>query len=150
MIQKQIEQDFLTAFKGKDEKSVSTLRMLKSALTNKIIEKRMAKDQVLDDGDVMAIVKSEIKKRKDSIESYQQADRNDLAQKESEEMAILERYLPEQLSEDQVRKEICEIISQSGYGASDFGKAMGAVMARVGSKADGQLVSKILKEELSK
>ena len=92
MLQKQIEQDFLTAFKARDEKIVSTLRMLKSSLTNKMIEKKMAKEAVLEDNDVIAVIKSEVKKRKDSFDSYKQADRMDLADRESAEIEILEKY----------------------------------------------------------
>jgi len=150
MLYKKIEEDYLVAFKAKDEKTVSTLRMLKAALTNKMIEKKMPKDKTLQDADVMAMIKSEIKKRKDSIEAYQQAQRDDLVQVEKQEAEILEKYLPAQLSEDEVRSQVKAIIAESGFQASDFGKAMGAVMAKLGAQADGQLVSKILKEELGK
>lgn len=150
MLQKKIGDDFLAAFKAKDEAVVSVLRMLKTSLSNRMIEKKMAKDETLDDSEVIAVIKSEVKKRKDSAESYVQGGRQDLADKETAEVAILEKYLPAQLSEDQVREQVRSLVQESGFGPADFGKAMGAVMGKLGAAADGQVVSKILKEELGK
>ena len=96
------------------------------------------------------MLKSEAKKRKDSAESYHQAQREDLAQTEEKEIGIIQKYLPEQLSDDQIREEIKNIISENNFTASDFGKAMGIVMKHFAGKADGQEVSRILKEEISK
>ncbi len=149
-LQEQINADFLQAYKNKDEKLVMTLRMIKSSLVNKMIEKKMAKEEMLEDSEIIAVIKSEIKKRKDSIESYSQGNRNDLAEKEQEEINILEKYLPEQMSEDRIREEIKKILQDKNFTSSDFGKAMGAVMASISGQADGQIVSIILKEELSK
>jgi hypothetical protein len=151
MLQQQISQDFLTAYKAKRELEVSTLRMLKAALTNKLIEKKMAKEEILPDEEAIAVIKSEVKKRKDSAESYESGGRTDLADKEKSEISILEKYLPQQLSEDKVRELVTAVISEMGaIGSSDFGKAMGVVMAKSQGMADGQIVSKILKEELGK
>ena len=139
------------AYKEKRELEVSTLRMLKATLTNKLIEKKMAKEEMLSDEETIAVIKSEVKKRKDSVESYESGGRQDLADKEKAEISILEKYLPQQLSEDKVRELVLAVILEMGTVVpSDFGKVMGAVMAKSQGAADGQTVSKILKEELGK
>ncbi|MFH1668262.1 MAG: GatB/YqeY domain-containing protein [Candidatus Komeilibacteria bacterium] len=145
----QIKDDFITAFKDKQDTAVSVLRMLKSSLTNKEIEKKLAKGKDLPDEEIIAVIKSEVKKRKDSYLAYTQADRQDLADKEQKEIKILNKYLPEQMSEDKVREAVVSAISKAGATSSaDFGKVMGAVMGKLGSQVDGQVVSKILKEQL--
>ncbi|MEK7072527.1 MAG: GatB/YqeY domain-containing protein [Patescibacteria group bacterium] len=146
-----INQDFLIAFKGKQDTVVSTLRMLKASLTNKEIEKKLPKGENLSDEDIVSVIKSEIKKRKDSSLSYSQASRSDLSEKEDKEAAILEKYLPQQMSDDQVKDIVVKIIKDTGASSpTDFGKVMGAVMAQTKNQADGQMVSKIVKEELAK
>lgn len=146
-----INQDFLTAFKGKQDTIVSTLRMLKASLTNKEIEKKLPKGENLSDTDVVLVVKSEIKKRKDSSLSYSQAKRNDLSEKEDKEAAILEKYLPAQMSDDQIKNIVLKVIGDIGATSpADFGKVMSVVMAKTKNQADGQMVSKIVKEELGK
>ena len=150
-LQPQIEQDFLNAFKGGDRFAVDTLRLLKAAVQNKKIEKLMAKEAVLPDEEMVGLIKSEIKKRQDSIDSYRQGNRNDLAEKEEAEIKILEKYLPEQLSEDKLIEIIKGVIGELGAASpADFGKVMGAVVARVKGQADGQAIAKIVKEELGK
>jgi len=148
MLQQDIAAKFLEAYKSKDEIRVSVLRLLKSALANKMIEKKMAKDAVLADEEVIAAIKSEVKKRQDSIESYKQGGREDLADKEAEEAKILSEFLPEQLSEEQVREIVKAAIAELGAGAGDFGKVMGAAMAKTKGQSDGAVVSKLVKEEL--
>ncbi len=144
-----IESDFLSALKNKEENALSTLRMLKAALLNKKIEKQMAKEDILPEEDIIGVIKSEIKKRNDSVEAYIQGNRQDLADKEKSEIAILAKYLPEQLSEEQVRELVKQAIAESGAAsAADFGKAMGATMAKAKGQADGGMVSRLVKEEL--
>jgi len=151
MIQQQISQDFLSAYRTKRELEISTLRMLKSAIANKQIENRMPKEDVLSDEEVAIVIKSEVKKRRDSAQSYEAGGRKDLAEKEKAEIAILEKYLPQQMEEDEIRGLIERVIKGMGMiNPSDFGKIMKAVMAESGGAADGQTVSKILKEELNK
>lgn len=148
---KKINEDFLTAYKSKQTTEVSTLRMLKSTLTNKEIEKKIPKEQGLSDEEVVAIIKTEIKKRKDSIVAYDEANRTDLSAQEEKEKVILEKYLPAQMSEDQVREAVVAVLKNIEVtGPADFGKVMGAVMAATKNQADGQVVSKIVKEELEK
>ncbi|NCN07112.1 GatB/YqeY domain-containing protein [Candidatus Falkowbacteria bacterium] len=147
----QINQDFLVAFKSKNSDVVAVLRMLKSSLTNKEIEKKLPKSEALSDDDVIAIIKSEIKKRKDSYTSYTEANRNDLAEKEEQEIKILEKYLPEQMSDDQIKDIVLQVVTETGASSpADFGKVMGAVMAQTKNQADGQLVSSLVKAVLAK
>jgi len=150
MLQQDIAAKFLEAYKNKDEIRVSVLRLLKSALANKMIEKRMAKEDALPDDEVIAVIKSEVKKRQDSIESYNQGGRKDLADKEALEAKILSEFLPEQMSEEQVREIVLSAIAELGAAAGDFGKVMGAAMAKTKGQSDGAIVSKLVKEELAK
>lgn len=147
----QINEDFLIAYKNKQSIEVSTLRMLKSTLTNKEIEQKIPKEQGLSDDEVVAIIKTEIKKRKDSIVAYNEAKRTDLSEQEEKEKIILEKYLPAQMSEDQIRTIVLAVLQKIEItGPADFGKVMGAVIAQTKNQADGQMVSKIVKEQLDK
>jgi len=151
MLQQQIEQAFLEAFKARDELKTSVLRMLKTSLMNKKIEKLIAKEDFLPDEEVIAVLKTEAKKRQDSIESYRQGGREELAQKEEAEIVIIKQFLPEQMSEDAVMVLTQEVIAEMGNpGSAGFGKIMGAVMAKAKGAADGAIVSKIVKEKLAK
>ena len=97
----------------------------------------------------MSVVQKEAKQRRDSIEEFTKAGRQELADKEQKELEILQKYLPEQLSEEEIKKLVDEAISQTGASnISDMGKVMGALMPKIKGKADGSLVSKIVKESL--
>jgi len=148
-LQKQIEADFLAAFKAGEKEIVETLRMLKSALINRKIEKSLAKEADLPDEEVVAMAQTEIKKRKDSIEAYSAGGRPDLAEKEAAEMKIIEKYLPAQLSEEEVSAAIQAIIAETGATAKDFGKVMGLAMAKMKGQTDGQVVSALVKKLLN-
>ncbi|MFA6525856.1 MAG: GatB/YqeY domain-containing protein [Candidatus Buchananbacteria bacterium] len=151
MLEAQINSAFLEAYKAKNEEEVSTLRMLKSAILNKKIEKTMAKDDIMPDDEIIALLKSEVKKRTDSAESYRAGGREESAVKEESEIAIIKKFLPEQMDEDAVRKLVQEVLGEMGNpGQSGFGKIMGAVIAKSKGAADGSVVSKIVKEELAK
>lgn len=141
-LEKDIEQDYKEAFKAKKETEVSTLRMLRSALKNLIIDQ---KTDSLSDEDVLSVIKKEIKKRKDSVESYRQGGREDLASKEEDEMAILEKYMPEMMSEDKISKIVDDVISA---GQTNFGLVMKEVMTKTKGQADGQVVQKLVKQKL--
>ena len=105
----------------------------------------------LNDEEVVEVLSFEVKKRKDSIEQYEKGGRPELAQKEQEEIKILMGYMPEQMSEEAIRDEVKKTVNQTGAsGPRDMGKVIGAVMAKVKGKADGQVVSRIVKEELQK
>ena len=151
MLDQQISEAFMAAYKAKDEQTVSTLRLLKSAIANKKIEKLLAKEDLLPDAEVLAVLKSEVKKRQDSIASYQQGGRPELAAKEQIEIDLISKFLPAQMSEDQVRELAIKVIAEQGNpGPAGFGKIMGAVMAAAAGAADGTVVSKVVKEELGK
>lgn len=141
----QIEQDLKKAQKAKDEVSLTTLRMLKSALHNQEIS---LKQKELKDGEVLKVVATEVKKHKDSIEAYRQGERGDLAQKEEVELAILEKYLPEQLGDEEIRRVVAEILDKNPElkDPKAFGKVMSQVMAQLKGQADGQIVNQIVKE----
>lgn len=144
-ISERIEEDFKKALKSKDETSVSTLRLLKAALKNKEIElkKELTDDELLD------LLSKEIKKRKESEEIYRQAERRELADKEGKEIEILQRYLPEQISEEELEKIIKDEISKTGASSlSDLGKVMTQVMPKVKGRVDGSAVSKKVAELL--
>lgn len=146
MLKENLEKDLIEAMKQHDDEKTSVLRMIKSALQNKEIEKK----QELEDADVLTLIQSQIKSRRDSIEMYKKGGREELAEKEQKEIDLLIPYLPEQMSEDDVRAEVKNAITQTGASQiSDMGKVMGMVMGKLKGKADGSMISKIVKEELS-
>jgi uncharacterized protein len=149
MTKQDLQENLKHSMLAKDALKTSVLRMLISAIGYYEIQKGGAGYTATDE-DVMSVIQSEAKKRKDSIEQYKNANRQDLVDKETEELAILEKYLPEQMGEDEIRKLVDEAVSQTGAsGISDMGKVMGALMPKVKGKADGSLVSNIVKEKLS-
>lgn len=163
-LKEKFEEDLKTALKGKKEIEVSTLRLLKAAIFNKEKEKRyklsraeeglteeeLVKKSQLTDEEVGEVVSSEIKKRKETILECEKGKREDLAKKEKTEMEILQKYLPEQLSEKEIRKIAEEAIKKIGAKEpKDTGKVMAELMLKIKGKADGALVSKIVKELLT-
>lgn len=123
-----------------------TLRMLDSAIKNVEIAKGK-RETGLSDEEVLEVVSRSVKQRADSIRQFEEGGRPELAEKEKGEMEILKIYLPAQLSEDEIKKIVEQIIAQGG---TDIGKVMGQVMGRVKGKADGNLVRKIVQEQLQK
>ena len=147
MLKEKLQQEMKDALKSGDSKKRMVLGMVLATIKNKEIEKRSE----LGDDDLIVVVASEIKKRKDAIEQYEKGGRPELAEGEKKEAEILMAYMPEQMSEDQIREEIKKTIDQIGSKEiKEMGKIIGAVMARVKGKADGQMVSRFVKEELSK
>lgn len=145
MLIDQIKSELNTALKEKNEIKVSTLRFLISGLNNKFIELQGE----LTDEDVLGVIAKQVKERKESIVAYTSAGRNELAQKEEAEMAILSTYLPQQLTSQEVEKVVDEVISQTNAsGLADFGKVMGAVMAKLKGQTDGNIVSELVKKKL--
>jgi len=144
-LKKQIENDLKDSMKSGDNITRGVLRMLFSDLKNVEINER----KEISEEKIIEIIKKNIKSRKDSITQYKKGNREDLASQEKKELEILEKYMPEQMSEDEIRKIVIDVISKSeAVGASDFGRVMGVVMKEIGSKADGGLVGGILREEL--
>ncbi|MBU0578310.1 GatB/YqeY domain-containing protein [Patescibacteria group bacterium] len=145
MLKEQIIQDMTAAMKAKDELPLSVLRMLKADIMKYEVS---GKDMVATDDVVMGIIKRSVKQRKEAAEGFQKGGNTEAADKELEEMKILEKYLPEQMSEDQVKAIVQETIDQLGVGPADFGKVMGAVMGKTKGQADGGMVNKLVKELL--
>jgi uncharacterized protein len=134
------------AMKSRDQDVLGPLRMLKSALTNKEIEKARA----LDDAESMQVVSMLVKQRRDSIEQFTRGGRTDLAEKEGREIAILERFLPPAASPEAIVEAVALAVAETGAtSARDFGKVMKAAMARLaGASVDGKLVSEAVKAQL--
>ena len=143
----QITEDMKTAMRAKDAARLLTIRGLLAALKQKEVDERI----VLDDAAVIAIVDKLIKQRKDSITQFAAANRTDLVDKETAELVVLEGYLPQRLSADEVAAEVAKIVTELGAtGPGDMGKVMGAVKTRLAGKADMGLVSAAVKQALSR
>jgi len=156
MLKDKIQGDLQKAMIAKDELRLSTLRMLKSGIQYFEIAKSLPAGRrgwagyEATDEDVIEVIGREIKKRKESIELYKKGGREELAQNEQKEIEILQNYLPEQISEEEVRKLIKETISQTGASTiADIGKVMGTLMPKVKGKADSTLVSNLVRTALS-
>jgi uncharacterized protein YqeY len=142
----QITEDMKTAMRAKDSVRLGTIRLLQAAMKQKEVDERIE----LDDVAVIAILDQHIKQRKDSIADYQSAQRQDLADVEIAEMAVLEVYLPKRLSAEEIQAEVAAIVAEVGAkGAGDMGKVMGAVKTRLAGKADMGLVSAAVKAALA-
>ncbi len=134
------------ALKAKEKEIVSTLRFLLSAVKNK--EKDLRRD--ITDDEVQAVALAQVKQRQDSIEQFEKGGRKDLVDKERAELEILKAYIPEQLSEDELRSIVQGAIKETGAETmKDMGKLMKAVMAKAKGKADGKAVNEIVKELLN-
>jgi uncharacterized protein YqeY len=154
-IGEKLEKDIVVAMKAKDEHRLTTLRMLKSALKNKVIEKR----EPLTEAEETQILTTLIKQRKESVESFTKGGRLELAEKEGLEIGMIEGYLPQAASEEEVLAVVRGAISHMAGGAGaakpgpkDMGTAMGVVKQRLmasGLRADGKMVSDMVKKELA-
>jgi len=150
MLYQKIKEDLNEALKSGDTLRISVLRMVLSSLHNKEIEKK-GKNQnpELTEEEIIEVLKREVKKRKEAIETYLKGNRNDLADKEKKELEIIIAYLPKQLSEEEIKKIVQEAIQKLGaQSEKDFGKVMGFLMKELKGKADAGLVSQIVKESL--
>ncbi len=142
----QITEDMKTAMRAKDAPRLLTIRGLLAACKQREVDERV----VLDDAAVVAIVDKLIKQRKDSISQFASAGRTDLVDKESAELLVLEGYLPQRLSADEITAEVRAIVTELGAtGPGDMGKVMAAVKARLAGKADMGLVSATVKQALA-
>ena len=162
-LKQKIQEDLKSALKEKKELELSVLRMLSAAITNKEKEKRykivkerpelteeeLGKESCLADEETTEVISTEVKKRKEALLLFEKGGRQDLAEKEKKEAAILQEYLPEQLSEEEVKKIVKEAVGKVGAKEiKDMGKVMAELMPKVKGKADGSLVSKIIRELL--
>jgi uncharacterized protein YqeY len=142
-----ITEDMKSAMRAKEADRLSTIRMLLAACKQREVDERI----VLDDAAVIGIVDKLIKQRKDSIAAFTQAGRTDLVDKESAEVKVLEAYLPQRLSADEIAAAIGTIVQELGAsGPGDMGKVMGAAKARLAGKADMGLVSAAVKQALAR
>ena len=138
-----IEKDVIEAMKAKDAVKVSTLRMLKSAIGNYLIQ---AKKDKADDAEVLSHIGKQAKQRRESVESFEKANRKDLADKEKAELAILESYLPKQLTDEELSGEIQRALQISGAKSpADIGKLMKTLMPSIQGKVDGKRVQEAVK-----
>lgn len=145
MLQEQIESELTTAIKSGDYNLRDTLRLLKSALKNFAIE--LHKEE-LTDGEVTTVIAREIKRRKESIEAYQVANKPKLAEAEKAELNLLQKYMPELMSEEDIKAHVAEYLEKNPTTMSEMGKAMGALSGELKGKADMGVVSRILREQL--
>jgi hypothetical protein len=144
-LSEKLSDDYREALKAGDKSRVSILRMIKAAVKNREIEKRTS----LTDDEISSIFRSFIKRANESIEQFSKAGRMDLAEKEKEELSIMQGYLPQQLGEEEIRGFVKESINEVGAtGPKDIGKVMKAVMAKTKGLADGKLVNNLVKEIL--
>ncbi len=142
-----ITDDMKAAMRAKDAERLSAIRMLLAACKQREVDERI----VLDDAAVIGLVDKLIKQRKDSITAFEQGGRSDLAAKEAAEIKVLEIYLPQRLSADEVSAAVAAIVASLGAsGPGDMGKVMGAVKAQLAGKADMAMVSAAVKQALSK
>jgi len=150
----QIETDLITAMKAKEQLAVETLRGLKTRIQNEKVAKMSrgagsasgGKD--LSESEIIALIRSEVKRRKEAAESFKSGARNELMEKELQEAVILEKYLPAQMPEAELSAIIEKTVSENSFTAKDFGAAMGKLKAQLGDRAEGALLAKLLKEKL--
>jgi uncharacterized protein YqeY len=148
-LKEQLKSDLNTAIKSRNSVVAETIRMVLTAITNEEVAGKEKKE--LSDAEVITVLTREAKKRREAAEAFENGGRADRAAAEKAEGEVIASYLPEQLSEDDVKKLIAETIAAVGAaGPSDMGKVMGALKAKVAGKADGALVSSLVKEALNK
>ncbi len=149
-LEKQIEKDYLTAYKAKDTVRVSVLRLLKTSLKRRLVDTSRPGGE-LSDEETMDIIIKEAKQRRDSITEYNKASRPDLAEKEEAELHILEDYLPKALSDEELAAAIEEMAAKVGAKApSDMGKVMGPLMKELKGRVDGGRLSAAVKARLAR
>lgn len=149
MLKQKLQDELRQSMLAKDILKTSVLRLLLSGINYYEIAKGGAGYEATDE-DVLSVIQKEAKQRRDSIEEFKKANRSELVEKETKELEILQIYLPLQMSEDQIREIVKQTTSEIGATSpADMGKVMGALMSKIKGKADGGMVSKIVKEALS-
>jgi uncharacterized protein YqeY len=145
-----ISEDIKIAMKAKDKVRLETVRSIKKVLLEKEVSLRPQGQESLTESQELEVLAQQAKQRRDSIEQYRQAGRDDLADKEAQELAIIEEYLPGQLSDEEVGAVVDEVIASVGAtSAKDMGKVMGSVMQQLKGRAEGQKIQVIVKAKLS-
>jgi len=148
-LEQKIMTELKTAMLAKDEKSVRSLRAIKAAII--LAKTAEGAGGELKEEDEVKLLQKLVKQRKDSLEIFQQQNREDLARKEEEEIEVISKFLPEQLSADSLKNEISKIIAETGAASpADMGKVMGLATKKLAGRADGKAISVVVKELLSK
>lgn len=148
MLEEKILNDYKEAMKNKDALRSSVLSFLRAEMINVAMSK---KKKALEDNDCLSVIRKQVKARQDSIAQFKQGNRQDLADKETKELEILKSYLPPELSVDEVKKIIDEaILSTGASGMKDMGRLMKEVTEKISGRAEGKLISDLVREKLSK
>jgi len=144
-LRERLTEEMTVAMKGKDDLRLSAIRLVRSAVKNREIDQK----RELDDQGIAEVIASLAKQRRESIRLFREAGRNDLVEKEEKELAVLLAFLPQQLSREEVAELVLQAITESGArGAGDMGKVMKVLMPRVSGRADGKVVSEVVREKL--
>lgn len=145
-LNERLSEDMKQAMKDKDKFRLSVIRMIRSSIKNIEIDQR----KTLDDDEVLDILNREIKQRKDSLQDFEKAGREDLVDPLKAEIAIISEYMPQQLSEDEIKEIVQQTIQQVGASSkADMGKVMSALMPKVKGRADGKLVNQLVQQFLA-
>ncbi len=145
LLRDRLTEEMKDAMKAKDELRLSTIRLVRSAVRNKEIDLK----REMDDQEVIETISSLVKQRRESIRLFTEAGRDDLVAKEEKELAILLSFLPQQLSREEVAELVVKVVAECGaQGVKDMGKVMKALMPHVAGRADGKMVSEVVKEKL--
>ena len=146
-LQEQLTNEMKEAMRSRAQVKLSTIRMVRASIKNREIQK--GKDHLLNDQEVMEVISSAIKQRKDSIEQFEKGGRQDLADREKEEASILQSFLPEPLSKEELIKIIKNVIQETGAsGPKEMGKVMKALIPKILGRAEGSIASQIVKDLL--
>jgi len=147
-LQKQIDEDLIAAMRAKDSARLGVLRMLKAALKNAAIDKAGAEGE-LEDSEAIAVVRKQVKQRQDSIESFEKGGRSELAEKERAEIAVLNSYLPQAMSGEELKRMVAETIAETGATSrAQMGVVMKALQQKVAGRADGKTLSAEVQRQL--
>lgn len=141
-LKEQLADDLKMAMKARDDQRVAAIRMLRDAIAK--AELARSADKPMTETDLLSVVEKQVKQRRESIELFKQGNRLDLVEKEAAEIAVLEKYLPAQLSRDEVKREIVGIIA--ALGTKEFPKVMKEASAKLRGRADGKLVNEVVRE----
>ena len=145
----QLAEDLKQAMKARDAVRLRTIRLVRAAIKDKEIAERHHGEANLSEEVYLAVLQKQAKQRRDSIEQFEQAGRDDLASTEREELAVIESYLPQQLGDDEIRSVVEEIVATTGASSMrDMGKVMGAAMQQLRGRADGRRINEIARELL--
>jgi hypothetical protein len=145
-LSERLNEDMKQAMKNQDKFKLSVIRMIRSAIKNVEIDQK----KTLDDNEVLDILNREIKQRKDSLQEFEKAGRDDLVESVKKELEILAAYMPQQLTEEEIQAIVKQTILETGASSkADMGKVMGALMPKVKGRADGKLVNQLVQQLLS-